>query len=158
MRAVIQRVSAASVAVNGEVVANIGIGYVVLLGITHEDTAKAAIWLAEKIIGLRLFPDAEGKMNLGLEDIRGALLVVSQFTLYGDCHKGRRPSFVAAARPEAAEPLYQEFIDAARRLGITVATGQFGAQMQVSLINDGPVTLILESGPKCLPETSEGPA
>lgn len=145
MRAVVQRVSFARVEVEGAVVGEIGRGLLVLLGVTHADTAAQADWLAEKIVSLRIFPDDAGKMNLGLEEIGGELLVVSQFTLHGDCQKGRRPSFVAAARPEQAEPLYRHFCDAARLLGIRVATGEFGASMKVSLCNDGPVTLLLDS-------------
>lgn len=145
MRAVVQRVSFARVEVEGAVVGEIGRGLLVLLGVTHADTAAQADWLAEKIVSLRVFPDDAGKMNLGLEEIGGELLVVSQFTLHGDCQKGRRPSFVAAARPEQAEPLYRHFCDAARLLGIRVATGEFGASMKVSLCNDGPVTLLLDS-------------
>jgi D-tyrosyl-tRNA(Tyr) deacylase len=145
VRAVVQRVSSAAVTVGGETLGRIGRGYVVLLGITHQDTSAEAAWLAEKIISLRLFPDADERMNLALEDVGGELLVVSQFTLYGDCRKGRRPSFVDAARPEQAESLYGQFIEAARRLGVKVATGRFGAAMAVSLVNEGPVTLIIDT-------------
>jgi D-aminoacyl-tRNA deacylase len=116
----------------------------VLLGVRRTDTAEDARWLAEKVVGLRLFEDADGKMNLGLQEIGGGLLVVSQFTLYGDCQKGRRPSFIDAAPPETAEPLYQVFVDAARARGVPVATGRFRAMMDVELVNDGPVTLIVE--------------
>lgn len=144
MRAVVQRVSSANVKVDGQTVGQIGRGLLVLLGVAPGDTPADARWLAEKIIALRIFPDADGKMNLGLEDAGGALLVVSQFTLYGDCQKGRRPSFVAAAPPAVAEPLVQEFCDAARRLGVAVETGRFGADMQVTLTNDGPVTVLVE--------------
>ena len=147
MRAVVQRVSSANVKVDGQTVGQIGRGLLVLLGVAPGDTPADARWLAEKIIALRIFPDADGKMNLGLEDAGGALLVVSQFTLYGDCQKGRRPSFVAAAPPAVAEPLVQEFCDAARRLGVAVETGRFGADMKVQLINDGPVTVPLRIAP-----------
>jgi D-tyrosyl-tRNA(Tyr) deacylase len=145
MRAVIQRVSEASVTVEGEVVGAIGTGVLVLLGVTDGDTDANARWLADKIAGLRIFEDDAGKMNLGLADIGGAALVVSQFTLYGDTRKGRRPSFVKAARPEVAEPLYEAFCGHLRRAGIApVETGVFGAMMDVRLLNDGPVTLILD--------------
>jgi len=145
MRAVLQRVTGAQVEVAGEVVGKIGPGLVVLLGIAPTDTPKQVEWLAEKIISLRLFADDSGKMNLSLIDTRGALLVVSQFTLYGDCQKGRRPSFTSAAPPAIAEPLYVQFLDACKMLGITTEAGIFGASMAVSLTNDGPVTLILET-------------
>ncbi len=144
MRAVIQRVSGASVTVADEVVGAIGPGFVVLLGVTHTDTTAEADWLADKIAGLRLFEDADGKMNASLADADGALLVVSQFTLYGDARKGRRPSFTEAARPEQAEPLVDYFVKRLRERGLTVATGVFGAHMMVSIHNDGPVTLMLE--------------
>jgi D-tyrosyl-tRNA(Tyr) deacylase len=147
MRAVIQRVSRASVTIDGEVVGRIDHGLLVLLGITHSDTTADARWLAEKIVGLRIFNDAEGKMNLGLTDVGGSVLIVSQFTLYGDAQKGRRPSFVAAARPEQAIPLYEAFINGIKALGVPVETGRFGAMMDVELINEGPVTIILESPP-----------
>ena len=145
MRVVLQRVSQAHVEVAGEVVGKIGRGLVVLLGIAPTDTPKAADWLAEKIATLRLFADDSGKMNVSLIDVQGELLVISQFTLFGDCQKGRRPSFTSAAPPELAEPLYQHFLDACRMLGIKTEAGIFGASMAVSLTNDGPVTLILES-------------
>jgi D-aminoacyl-tRNA deacylase len=144
MKAVIQRVSQASVTVQGEVVGAIGPGFVVLLGITHADTTAEADWLADKIAGLRLFEDADGKMNASLADVGGALLVVSQFTLYGDARKGRRPSFTEAARPEQAEPLFDYMVRRLRDRGFTVATGVFGAHMAVDIHNDGPVTLLLE--------------
>lgn len=144
MRVVVQRVSRASVAVDGNVIGAIGPGFCVLVGFTHGDTAAEVAWMADKVAGLRLFADAEGKMNLALGDVGGAVLVVSQFTLYGDAEKGRRPSFVAAARPEAAVPLYQQFTAELRRRGLTVATGEFGADMDVEIHNDGPVTLLLE--------------
>jgi D-aminoacyl-tRNA deacylase len=145
MRVVIQRVRQASVTVGEEVVGAIGPGLLVLLGVTHADTIDNARWLAEKTVGLRIFADDEGKMNRGVADVGGSLLVVSQFTLYGDCSKGRRPSFIGAAPPEIAVPLYEAFIDAVRALGVPVATGLFGAQMSVELINDGPVTLIIDN-------------
>jgi D-tyrosyl-tRNA(Tyr) deacylase len=144
MRVVIQRVSRASVRIAGETAAEIGRGLLVLLGVTHWDTLADARWLAEKIAGLRIFEDGEGKMNLGIADVRGSVLVVSQFTLYGDCRKGRRPSFIRAAPPDIAVPLYEAFIDAVKALGLPVATGRFGAMMDVELVNDGPVTLILD--------------
>ena len=145
MRLVLQRVSQARVVVAGETVGEIGAGLLVLLGVTHSDTIDNARWLAEKTLGLRIFADDEGKMNRSVVDAGGSVLVVSQFTLYGDCHKGRRPSFIQAAPPEIAVPLYEAFIDAIRALGVPVATGRFGAMMDVELINDGPVTLILEN-------------
>ncbi len=145
MRAVLQRVSRARVVVDGEVIGQIGRGLLVLLGITHTDTAEQARWLADKVVGLRIFNDPAGKMNLGLEEVGGEVLVVSQFTLHGDCRKGRRPSFIEAAPPEVAVPLYEAFIDAVRALGVKVATGRFGAMMEVELVNDGPVTLIVDS-------------
>ena len=115
------------------------------LGVTHDDTPAQARWLAEKVVGLRIFNDAAGKMNLALADVGGEVLVVSQFTLHGDCRKGRRPSFVDAAPPDIAIPLYEAFIDAVKALGVRTATGRFGAMMQVELVNDGPVTLIVET-------------
>jgi D-tyrosyl-tRNA(Tyr) deacylase len=145
MRAVLQRVTEARVVIAGEVVGEIGTGLLVLLGVTHADTPEQARWLADKIVGLRIFNDAEGKMNRSVADVGGRLLIVSQFTLHGDCHKGRRPSFVDAAPPEIAIPLYEEFIDAVKAQGIGTATGRFGAMMKVELVNDGPVTLIVDS-------------
>ena len=144
MRVVVQRVSRASVAVEGNVIGSIGAGYVLLVGFTHGDGADQVKWMADKIVGLRLFADAEGKMNLDLADAGGALLVVSQFTLYGNARKGRRPSFIDAAAPDEATALYERFIDELRALGATVETGSFGAMMDVELVNDGPVTLILD--------------
>ena len=144
MRALLQRVSSASVTVDGRITGQINQGYVILLGVTHSDTAAEADWLANKIAGLRLFEDADDKMNLSLFDVGGSVLVVSQFTLYGDARKGRRPSFTDAARPEQAEPLVDTFCDKLRQRGLTVATGVFGAMMQVEIHNDGPVTLLLE--------------
>lgn len=145
MRAVLQRVSRASVTVSGEVVGQINRGILVLLGVEPDDTEDDARQLADKTIALRIFDDADGKMNLSLEEIGGSLLVVSQFTLLGDCRKGRRPSFIGAAPPELAEQLYNTFIGAAGSKGIPIATGRFRAMMDVELVNDGPVTLILDS-------------
>jgi D-tyrosyl-tRNA(Tyr) deacylase len=144
MRVVLQRVSRASVTIDGRTAGAVGRGFCLLVGLTHGDTEATVDWMADKIAGLRLFPDAEGKMNLGLEDVGGGMLVISQFTLYGDTARGRRPSFVDAARPEQAMPLYQRFVAALAARGLEVATGEFGAQMQVEIHNDGPVTLILE--------------
>jgi D-tyrosyl-tRNA(Tyr) deacylase len=145
MRAVLQRVRRARVVVGEEVVGEIGRGLLVLLGVSRTDSLDDANWLAQKVASLRLFADAEDKMNLSVADVSGAVLVVSQFTLYGDCRKGRRPSFVDAAPPETAVPLYEAFINAVKAEGIPVATGRFGAMMQVELVNDGPVTLIVDS-------------
>lgn len=145
MKAVLQRVSRASVTVAGEVVGQIGRGILILLGVEHDDTEEDARQLADKAIVLRIFDDADGKMNLSLEEIGGSLLVVSQFTLLGDCRKGRRPSFIGAAPPELAEKLYNTFIGAAGSRGIPIATGRFRAAMDVELVNDGPVTLLLDS-------------
>jgi D-aminoacyl-tRNA deacylase len=144
MRVVLQRVTRASVSIDGRVAGAIGRGFCLLVGLTHGDTDATVDWMAEKVAGLRLFPDAEGKMNLGLDEVGGGVLVISQFTLYGDSAKGRRPSFIDAARPETAIPLYQRFVGALRARGLEVATGEFGADMQVEIHNDGPVTLILE--------------
>jgi D-tyrosyl-tRNA(Tyr) deacylase len=144
MRVVLQRVARASVSIDGNTVGEIGPGFCLLVGFSHTDTPAQVAWMAEKVVGLRLFSDAEGRMNLGLAEAGGTLLVVSQFTLYGDASKGRRPSFIDAARPEAAIPLYERFIADLRATGVTVATGEFGADMQVEILNDGPVTLLLE--------------
>lgn len=144
MRLVLQRVSRASVSIDGSITGAIGQGFCLLAGYAPDDTNDVVAWMAEKVAGLRLFSDAEGKMNLGLSDVGGALLVISQFTLYGDASKGRRPSFIGAARPEIAIPLHEQFMTELRDRGLTVATGRFGADMQVELVNDGPVTLILE--------------
>jgi D-tyrosyl-tRNA(Tyr) deacylase len=144
MRVVLQRVSQAAVRIEGRVAGSIGQGFCVLVGFSHRDTSAQVDWMAEKIAGLRLFSDNQGKMNLDLEEVGGSVLVVSQFTLYGDVVKGRRPSFVDAARPELAVPLYQRFVEALRERGLTVATGEFGADMQVEIHNAGPVTLILD--------------
>ena len=145
MRAVLQRVSQARVRIDGETVGEIGCGLVVLLGIAPSDTPEQAEWLADKIVGLRVFEDDDGKMNRDLIEVGGGVLIVSQFTLYGDCRKGRRPSFIEAAPPAVAIPLYAAFIDAVRARGVPAATGRFGAMMQVELVNDGPVTLIVDS-------------
>lgn len=145
MRAVVQRVSSASVTVAGETVGQIDAGLVVLLGVGHGDTADESQQLAAKIVELRIFGDDEGKMNRSLADVGGAMLVVSQFTLFGDCRKGRRPSFIEAAPPELAERLYEDFVAAVALFGIKVATGRFRQHMDVALVNDGPVTLLLDS-------------
>jgi len=144
MRAVVQRVSQASVSVKGEVIGAIRRGVVVLVGVTHGDTGEQAEWLARKIAGLRIFEDSAGKMNAGLLDVDGAALVVSQFTLYADARKGRRPGFTDAALPEVAEPLVEHFAQALRDHGVPVETGVFGANMLVEIHNDGPVTILLE--------------
>jgi D-tyrosyl-tRNA(Tyr) deacylase len=144
MRVVLQRVSRASVTIDGRTAGDVERGFCLLVGFTHGDTEATVDWMAEKVAGLRLFSDADGKMNLGLDEVGGAVLVVSQFTLYGDAAKGRRPSFVDAARPEQAIPLYERFVAALRARGLEVATGEFGAHMMVEILNDGPVTLILE--------------
>ncbi|HUR93963.1 MAG TPA: D-aminoacyl-tRNA deacylase [Gemmatimonadales bacterium] len=144
MRVVLQRVSKASVTIAGREVGAIDRGFCLLVGFTHGDGGEQVDWMAEKVAGLRLFSDAEGKMNLGLAEVRGEVLVISQFTLYGDAAKGRRPSFIDAARPDAAIPLYERFIAALRARGLDTATGEFGADMQVHIQNDGPVTLILD--------------
>lgn len=144
MRALVQRVTRASVTIDGEVVGEIAAGLCVLVGATHDDTDMHARKLAEKVWRLRVFPDVDGVMNLPLAEAGGAALVISQFTLYGDTTRGRRPSWGDAARPEHAEPLVDAFCSALRALGATVATGRFGADMQVELVNDGPVTLLLE--------------
>jgi D-tyrosyl-tRNA(Tyr) deacylase len=145
MRAVLQRVSRAAVTIGGETAGAIERGLLVLLGVAVADTADDARRLADKVAGLRVFNDEAGKMNRSVADVGGGVLVVSQFTLYGDCRKGRRPSFIAAAPPEVAVPLYEAFVDALRALGLPTATGRFGAMMQVELVNDGPVTLIVDS-------------
>lgn len=144
MRVVLQRVSEARVTIDGRIAGAIGAGFLLLVGFRDGDTAAEVTWMADKVIGLRLFADADGKMNRDLVEAGGALLVVSQFTLYGDATKGRRPSFIDAARPEVAIPLYESFVAALRERGATVATGEFGATMAVSLVNDGPVTLVLD--------------
>lgn len=145
MRAVIQRVSSARVEVNEEVTGSIGRGLLVLLGVGQEDTEKQAAWLADKLAGLRIFEDEAGKMNLSVQEIGGAVLAVSQFTLLADCRKGRRPSFTEAAPPHIAERLYQEFVRKLRECGVPVETGVFQAKMQVHLVNEGPVTVVVEA-------------
>jgi D-aminoacyl-tRNA deacylase len=145
MRAIVQRVRRAAVSIDGETVAAIERGLLVLLGVTATDTVLDVEKLSEKTANLRIFNDESGKMNLSVADVGGALLVVSQFTLYGDCRKGRRPSFIAAAPPVIAVPLYEAFVNAVRSHGLSVQTGSFGAMMQVELVNDGPVTLILDT-------------
>jgi D-tyrosyl-tRNA(Tyr) deacylase len=145
MRAVLQRVSRAKVSVEGEITGEIGKGILVLLGVSREDSRKEAVYLLEKTLNLRIFEDADGKMNLSLLDISGALLVVSQFTLYGDARRGRRPSFIEAAAPERANELYEFFVSEARKQISEVGTGRFQAMMDVELVNDGPVTILLDS-------------
>lgn len=145
MRAVLTRVKSASVSVDGKTIGSIGPGFLILLGITHDDTEAQAVKLADKLMGLRIFEDENGKMNRSLEDVGGQVLVVSQFTLYGNCKKGRRPEFLAAARPEIAIPLYEKFIALCRDKGFSVETGEFGAEMLVESVNDGPVTLIVDT-------------
>jgi D-tyrosyl-tRNA(Tyr) deacylase len=145
MRAVIQRVSQASVSIGGETVGAIDDGLLVLLGVWQMDTPEDAIQLARKTVHLRIFDDAEGKLNRSILEIKGKMLVISQFTLYADCRKGRRPSFVDAARPEIAKPLYEAFVGEVRRQGVSVETGEFQALMDVTLVNRGPVTIILDS-------------
>jgi D-tyrosyl-tRNA(Tyr) deacylase len=144
MRVVLQRVSRASVTVGGRVTGAVGRGFLLLAGFHTTDTPEQCDWMAAKVAGLRLFPDDEGKMNRDLADVDGGVLVVSQFTLYGDTERGRRPSFIEAARPEVAIPLYERFLARLRAAGLRVEAGEFGADMQVELLNDGPVTLILE--------------
>lgn len=144
MRVVLQRVSRASVTVDGRVTGAIQRGFLVLVGFTSEDGFPQVEWMADKIVGLRVFADAEGRMNRDLRECEGGLLVVSQFTLYGDARRGRRPSFISAAPPGQAERLYNEFLDALRSRGFRVEQGVFGAMMEVELVNDGPVTMILE--------------
>lgn len=145
MRVVVQRSKEASVSVAGQTVGQIEQGLVLLVGIRHEDTLTDVKWMADKVVNLRIFEDAEGKMNLSLKDIGGQILSISQFTLYGDCRKGRRPNFMAAARPEHAEPLYDQFNACLREQGVVVETGEFGAMMDVQLTNWGPVTLVIDS-------------
>lgn len=145
MRAVVQRVKRASVTIDGTKTAEIGVGFLILLGVHETDTEADAAYLAKKCCGLRVFEDDNGKMNRSVQDVGGEFLIVSNFTLYGDCRKGNRPSFTSAARPETAVPLYEHFISCVRQSGIACQTGTFGADMQVELLNDGPVTLIVES-------------
>lgn len=145
MRAVVQRVSSSKVTVGDRITGQINKGLLVLLGVTHEDTSKDVDYMIDKILNLRIFEDENEKMNLSLKDVGGELLVVSQFTLYGDCRKGKRPSFTNAARPDVATKLYEEFVQKAKNNDIVVGTGEFGAHMMVDLTNDGPVTILLES-------------
>ena len=145
MRAVLTRVKHASDTIDGKVHGQIGEGFLILLGITHEDTEAQAVKLADKLTGLRIFEDENGKMNRGLEEVNGQLLIVSQFTLYGNCKKGRRPEFLAAARPEVAIPLYEKFVELCRAKGFHTETGEFGADMQVESLNDGPLTLVVDT-------------
>ena len=145
MRAVLTRVKHASVPIDGQVKGRIGEGFLSLLGVTHEDTEAQAVKLADKLTSLRIFEDEDGKMNRGLEVVNGEILVVSQFTLYGNCKKGRRPDFLAAARPEIAIPLYEKFVAVCRDKGFHVETGEFGAYMEVESLNDGPLTLVVDT-------------
>ena len=145
MRAVVIRVSRADITINGEKGGNIGKGLLVLLGINHEDTEKECKYLAEKCIGLRIFEDENGKMNKSLADIGGSILAVSNFTLYADCSRGRRPDFFHAAKPDVAIPVYEHFLEQIRSYGVPLETGEFGADMQIDHVNDGPVTLILDT-------------
>ena len=145
MRAVVTRVNEASVTIDGEVTGKIGKGFLILLGITHDDTSATCTKLAEKVLGLRIFTDENYKMNKGLADVNGSVLVVSQFTLYGDCSHGRRPNFMAAAGPDHAIPLYEQFLAECERLGFPPQHGTFGAKMEVASINDGPVTMIVDT-------------
>lgn len=145
MRAVLQRVRRAKVTVGSEITGEIAVGWLVLLGIAPADTQKEIDWLAEKVANLRAFDDPAGKMNLSVQDVGGAVLVVSQFTLYGDCLRGRRPGFTGAAPPAVAEPRYEAFVAALRALGVVVASGRFAADMQVELVNDGPVTFVIDT-------------
>jgi len=145
MRAVVQRVAKANVSVDGKIVAAIGHGMLVLLAAAGSDGPEQVRWMAEKIAGLRIFSDDQGKMNLSLDQVRGEMLIVSQFTLYGDCRKGKRPSYAGAAPPDQAQALYCDFIDEIRKRGIPTQEGIFGAMMMVELVNDGPVTLIVDS-------------
>ena len=148
MRAVLQRVLMARVLIEGDVVGSIDVGLLVLLGVAPTDTIDQVRWMADKVVGLRIFADEDGKMNLDVRETGGGILVVSQFTLFGDCKKGRRPSFIGAATPDIAMPLYEAFVVAIRAHGVRVETGRFGAGMQVELVNDGPVTMILDTDTK----------
>ncbi len=145
MRAVLTRVKHASVTIDGAEKRSIGEGFLILLGITHEDTEAQAVKLADKLTKLRIFEDEDGKMNRGLEEVNGELMVISQFTLYGNCKKGRRPEFLAAARPEVAIPLYEKFVAECRAKGFHTETGEFGAYMEVDSLNDGPLTLVVDT-------------
>lgn len=154
MRAVVQRVSEARVSVDGEHVGSVGMGLCVLLGVSHADAEVDATWMAAKLSKLRVFSDNEGRMNLSVADVGGEILVVSQFTLYGDCRKGNRPSFVDAATPDHAEPLIEQVVENLRSTGVLVASGRFRTEMMVQLVNDGPVTLVLDSPSRLAPPTS----
>lgn len=145
MRAVLTRVKSASVTIDNRETRSIGEGFLILLGVTHEDTEAQAVKLADKLAGLRIFEDEDGKMNRGIETVNGQIMIVSQFTLYGNCKKGRRPEFLSAARPEVAIPLYEKFVQLIRDKGIHVETGEFGAEMLVESVNDGPLTLIVDT-------------
>ena len=145
MRAVMTRVKHASVTIDGKEKRSIGEGFLILLGITHEDTEAQAVKLADKLTKLRIFEDADGKMNRGLEEVNGELMIISQFTLYGNCKKGRRPDFLAAARPEVAIPLYEKFVAECRSKGFRTETGEFGAYMEVDSLKDGPLTLVVDT-------------
>ena len=145
MRCVVQRVKYASVAIDGNIVGKIDKGFMILIGLTHTDTPADVSWMVKKIVSLRVFEDPDGKMNLGLQEVNGQILAISQFTLYADCIKGRRPSFIDAARPEVAIPLYEQFIAECRAEGVTTEHGEFGADMKVELLNDGPVTIIIDT-------------
>ena len=145
MRAVMTRVKHASVTIDGKETRSIGEGFLILLGITHEDTEAQAVKLADKLTKLRIFEDADGKMNRGLEEVNGELMIISQFTLYGNCKKGRRPDFLAAARPEGAIPLYEKCVAEGRSKGFRTETGEFGAYMEVDSLNDGPLTLVVDT-------------
>ncbi|MDT8861534.1 D-aminoacyl-tRNA deacylase [Alkalihalobacillus sp. MEB130] len=145
MRVVLQRTKESSVSVNGEIIGQINVGLTLLVGITHDDTIDDIEYVADKIVNLRIFEDDDGKMNHSLKDVNGQILSISQFTLYGDCKKGRRPNFMNAAKPDVAKQLYDQFNEELRNKGMDVQTGEFGAMMDVSLVNDGPVTLIVES-------------
>lgn len=145
MRAVLTRVRSASVSIAGEVVGQIGRGFLILLGVGQNDTRTQCLKLADKLTALRIFDDENDRMNLSLDDVGGEILVISQFTLYGNCKKGRRPEYLAAARPELAVPLYEQFVALCRQKGYHVETGRFGADMQVSSVNDGPVTLVVDT-------------
>lgn len=145
MKAVLQRVTHAKVTIDGKISGEIGKGFLILLGVAPEDTPKEALYLAQKCVGLRVFEDENDKMNLALADVGGQILVVSQFTLYADCRKGKRPNFTKAAKGELANELYEYFVDCCRGLGVTTQTGEFGADMKVELLNDGPVTIVLDT-------------
>ena len=145
MKAVLMRVKRASVTIDEKETRSIGRGFLILLGVTHDDTEAQAVKLADKLCALRLFEDAEGKINLGLDEVGGEIMIVSQFTLYGNCRKGRRPEFLSAARPETAIPLYEKFVALVREKGFRVETGEFGAYMEVDSVNDGPFTLVVDT-------------